>query len=131
MMIKATGDDTAGGLTLIEQTCPPGLCSPAHVHDDEDQLLWLLDGAIEVTCGGVTRPADAGSLVEMPRGVPHEFTVTSEHGARFLSITTPAGFERLVHEIGEPAPVLEPPAGTAVDRETVDRAAPLGYRTIE
>jgi quercetin dioxygenase-like cupin family protein len=132
MMAKATGDDTARGLTLIEQSCAPGLYSPAHVHDDEEQLLWLLEGSIEVTCGGVTRTADAGSLVVMPHGLPHEFTVTSEHGARFLSITTPAGFERLVREIGERAPTLEPPpSGAALDPDAVAKAAPLGYRTIE
>ena len=55
MQLKATGDDTHDGLTLIEQTCPPGLDSPAHVHPDEEQCLYMLDGTIEVTCGDTTR----------------------------------------------------------------------------
>ena len=29
MVVKATGEDTWGGLTVIEQECPPGLISPS------------------------------------------------------------------------------------------------------
>jgi mannose-6-phosphate isomerase-like protein (cupin superfamily) len=101
------------------------------VHDAEDQLLYLLEGSIEVTCGGVTRAAAEGDLVVMPRGLAHEFTVTSATGARFLSLTTPAGFERLVREIGQPAPALSPPPPGAVDPDTVAKSAPLGYRAVE
>jgi quercetin dioxygenase-like cupin family protein len=127
MQLKATGDDTHDGLTLIEQTCPPGLDSPAHVHPDEEQCLYMLDGAIEVTCGDVTRAIGPGAFVVMPRGVPHSFVVTGEHGARFLSITTPSGFERLVHEIGEPAPALVPPPVEDSSAQVVARSSALGY----
>ena len=80
MQLKATGDDTHDGLTLIEQTCPPGLDSPAHVHPDEEQCLYMLDGTIEVTCGDTTRAIGPGAFVVMPRGVPHSFVVTGDAG---------------------------------------------------
>ena len=127
MQLKATGDDTYQGLTLIEQTCPPGLDSPAHVHPDEEQGLYVLDGTIEVTCGDTTRELGPGGFVVMPRGVPHAFVVTGAEGARFLSITTPSGFERLVHEIGEPALTLTPPPVDEVSELVVSRSAALGY----
>ena len=45
-----------------------------------------------------------------PRGIPHTFTVTSPE-ARFLLVTEPAGFERFVRELSEPAQALTlPPA---------------------
>jgi quercetin dioxygenase-like cupin family protein len=127
MQVKATGADTHNGLTLIEQTCPPGLDSPAHVHPDEEQCLYMLDGTIEVTCGDATRAIGPGAFVVMPRGVPHSFVVTGEHGARFLSITSPSGFERLVQEIGVPAPALTPPPVEDVSADVVSRSAALGY----
>ena len=116
MQLKATGDDTHDGVTLIEQTCPPGLDSPADVHPDEEQCLYMLDGTIDVTCGDTTRAIGPGAFVVMPRGVPHSFVVTGEQGARFLSITTPSGFERLVHEIGEPAATLTAPTARRCQR---------------
>ena len=127
MQLKATGDDTNHALTLIEQTCPPGLDSPAHVHPHEEQCLYMLEGTIEVTCGDTTREIGPGAFVVMPRGVPHAFVVTGAEGARFLSITTPSGFEQLVHEIGEPAPTLTPPPIEDVSAQVVSRSAALGY----
>jgi quercetin dioxygenase-like cupin family protein len=131
MVLKATGADTHGGMTVIEQTCPPGLDSPAHVHPDEEQCLYVLDGTIVVTVGDVTRTVGAGGFVVMPRGVSHSFVVTSDAGARFLSLTTPAGFERLVAEIGEPAVTLPPPPTVEQGSAVVDRAARLGYDRVD
>jgi len=39
MVVKAGTADTHGGMTVIEQECPPGLDSPEHVHDSEEQCL--------------------------------------------------------------------------------------------
>jgi quercetin dioxygenase-like cupin family protein len=108
MVVKATAEDTTNGLTVIEQECPPGLDSPAHVHESEEQCLFMLAGSIELRCGDVTRSVGAGCFVVLPRGVPHSFVVGPD-GARFLSLTTPAGFERFARAIGAPAPELRPP----------------------
>jgi quercetin dioxygenase-like cupin family protein len=112
MVVKATTGDTHGGLTVIEQECPPGLDSPEHVHDTEEQCLYMLAGSIEVTCGGVTRSLAQGCFAVMPRGVPHSFVVGSD-GARFLSLTTPAGFETFAREIAMPAAELSLPPDPA------------------
>ncbi len=113
MVIKATADDTHGGLTVIEQTCPPELDSPAHVHDTEEQCLYVLAGSLELRCGDATTTLTEGSFAVLPRGVPHSFKVSAD-GARFLSLTTPAGFEEFARSIGEPAASLVPPTGGVV-----------------
>lgn len=120
MVIKASAEDTRGGVTVIEQSCPPGLDSPAHVHSDEEQCLYMLAGMIEVTCGETKRRLEQGGFAVLPRGVPHSFKVGSD-GARFLSLTAPAGFERFAREIGEPAGALEPPPRHVVN--TAEAAA--------
>jgi hypothetical protein len=51
----------------------------------------------------------AGSFVYGPRDVPHTFTVTSAENARFLLVTEPAGFERFVRALAEPARTLTVP----------------------
>ena len=61
--------------------------------------------------GGELFEAPAGSFVYGPRGIPHTFTVTSPE-ARFLLVTEPAGFERFVRELSEPAQALTLPPAT-------------------
>src|SRR5579859_7300180 len=78
MVVKATSDDTHGGMTVIEQACPPGLDSPAHVHDSEEQCLFMLSGSIDLRCGDVTSSLGPGCFVVLPRGVPHSFVVGSD-----------------------------------------------------
>ena len=57
---------------------------------------------------GVTRSAGAGAAAMLPRGMTHSFVVTSPE-ARFLTIHTPAGFERFAVQAGEPAVSLDAP----------------------
>jgi quercetin dioxygenase-like cupin family protein len=121
MIIKAASEDTHGGLTVIEQTCPPGLDPPPHVHDTEEQCLYMLAGSIELTCGDVTNTLNEGSFAILPRGVAHSFKVGPD-GARFLSLTTPAGFEKFARDIGEPATSLVPPAGGVVPSDASIRS---------
>jgi quercetin dioxygenase-like cupin family protein len=102
MVVKATTEDTHGGLTVIEQECPPGLVSPAHHHDDEEQCIYMLAGSIHLRCGDEDRVVGPGAFAVLPRGVPHSFVVGDE-GARFLNLTTPAGFEDFARAIGVPA----------------------------
>jgi len=116
MLIKATAEDTHGGLTVIEQTCPPELDAPAHVHETEEQCLYMLAGSLELRCGDAMKTLTEGSFAVLPRGVPHSFKVGAD-GARFLSLTTPAGFEDFARDIGEPAASLVPPTGGVVPND--------------
>ena len=59
-----------------------------------------------------------------PRDIPHTFTVTSPE-ARSLVVTEPAGFEKFMRTLGEPAAALTiPPASVALpSREQIMAAA--------
>ena len=62
-----------------------------------------------------------------PRDVPHTFTVSSDE-ARFLLVVEPAGFERFLRELSEPAqaPTL-PPATVEPPRSEAMMAAAATY----
>ena len=65
----------------------------------------------------------AGQAALAPRDVPHAYRVESDE-ARWLVITTPAGFDAFVREVAEPAPAEElPPAGRPFDPAVLGRAA--------
>ena len=116
--IKASAETTAGRVGITETLGPRGSGSPLHIHHDEDEWFYVLEGELTLWVGGETIVASAGSFVYGPRGIPHTFTVSSEQ-ARFLLVVEPGGFESFLREIGEPArePTLPPASSTPPDLE--------------
>ncbi|TNC71636.1 cupin domain-containing protein [Rubellimicrobium roseum] len=91
--ILATAEETGGRLGLVEIISPPLAGPPRHTHANEDEVIAVLDGAIEVwTPAGLTT-LGAGESVFVPRGVEHAFRVLGEGPARILAVLTPGGFE--------------------------------------
>src|SRR5947209_17560857 len=110
--IKASSETTDGRVAVIEHLAPQGAGSPLHVHQNAGEWFYVTGGEIGFWVGGRLIDATQGSFVYGPRGIPHTFTVTSSQ-ARFLLVTEPAGFERFMRALSEPAPSLTiPPPAT-------------------
>jgi quercetin dioxygenase-like cupin family protein len=56
---------------VLEFENPAGWEIPLHVHDDEDEVHYYLEGSVTVTVGDETLKGTAGSTAFLPRGVPH------------------------------------------------------------
>jgi mannose-6-phosphate isomerase-like protein (cupin superfamily) len=123
-IVKASSETTAGRVTVIEHLAPQGSGPPIHVHHREDEWFYVLDGELTFWVGGRIIKAPTGSFVYGPRDTPHTFTVTSPQ-ARSLVVTEPAGFEKFMRALGEPAASLTiPPAGVPLpSREKIMTAA--------
>ena len=108
--IKIGRDDTAGQYGLIEIVAPAGIGSPWHVHPEEDEWFYVLEGELTVWVADTQLSLTAGSFAFGPKGVPHTF-YAAEGGARALVGFAPMQFEGFLREVGEPAPerVLPPP----------------------
>jgi mannose-6-phosphate isomerase-like protein (cupin superfamily) len=110
MTIKARAADTGGVLGLVEGAFYEGFGPPLHVHHHEDEGMLVLEGEIRFRQGTEEFVGGPGTLVWVPRGVPHAFTVQSP-SARALVIVSPGGFEQMFVEGGVPAgDMTEPPA---------------------
>ena len=112
--VHARGGDTGGRFGLVESVAPPGHQPPPHVHHREDEAFYVLEGELELHTADKTVTLGPGGFRTAPRGVPHTFRVTSDGPARWLVLSSPAGFEAFVDEYGEPAaadelPVLDAP----------------------
>lgn len=110
-IVKASGETTAGRVTVVEHLAPQGGGPPVHVHRREDEWFHILEGELTFWIGGKIIKAPVGSFVYGPRDIPHTFVVTSPQ-ARSLVVTEPAGFEKFMRALGQPAaaPTI-PPAG--------------------
>lgn len=101
--IKLASEDTDGALTAMEVTQPPGIATPLHVHRHEAEVFYVLAGTLDYEAGGQLHQLIAGSLIWLPKGVPHRFRITGDTPARFLGLGLPAGLERLYQTVGVPA----------------------------
>jgi mannose-6-phosphate isomerase-like protein (cupin superfamily) len=123
--IKASADSTDGRVCIIEQLAPPGSGSPLHVHTNEDEWFYVIDGELTFLVGGERIVARSGGFVYGPRGIPHIFQVTSEGPSRFLLVAEPGGFEAMVRAAGvqATAPGLPPSDSPPPDMELLGAAA--------
>ena len=123
---KIGREDTGGAYGLVEVVVPEGLGSPWHVHPEEDEWFYVLEGAITFWVGDTRLSLKAGSFAFGPKGVPHTFYAEAG-GARALVGFAPMQFEGFQREVGEPAleRVLPPPAEGHPD---MARLAPIAKR---
>ncbi len=130
MTVKVGGDATQGAFTVIDFAAPEGFAPPLHVHEQEDEAFYVLEGEAEVLCGEERWRAEPGSFVFLPRGVAHSFHV-SGGSLKALQLTTPAGFEAFVAELGRrpDRPGLPEPSQPDVAR-LVEVSARHGYRIL-
>ncbi len=111
--VKLSEVESEGHFALIEALAFRSTEPPLHIHHNEDEAWYVLDGRITFRVGDEVLEAPGGSFVFAPKGIPHAFTVDIEP-TRVLVFASPAGFERFALELGEPATIDEPPAGLAV-----------------
>ena len=100
---KVVGDDTNGAFTAAELTAGPELGPPPHIHRNNDESFYILEGAFDFSLAGQAFTARAGAFVHLPRGVVHTHRAGGGSSARALVIQSPAGVERFIEEAGKPA----------------------------
>lgn len=105
--------------TIFEENEP--VDTPLHVHENEDELFYVLEGQHLFQVGDQEFRADPGALVFAPRGVPHAQRRVAPRTGRILVLTSPAGFEgfsgtlprQTAPELSGPTPTRAPPRSTA------------------
>ncbi len=105
---------------LLEIVVPEGVGSPWHVHPEEDEWFYVLDGKMTFWVADTQISMEAGSFAFGPKGVPHTFYAEAG-GAKALVGFAPMQFEGFQREVGEPAP--ERVAATAAGRPPRHRTA--------
>jgi quercetin dioxygenase-like cupin family protein len=125
-IVKISGADTGGEFGLLEVTVRAGEGSPWHVHPDEDEWFYVLEGEFTVYVGEKRLSLTPGSFAFGPRGVPHTF-IGETDGSKALVGFQPFLFESFLHEVGEPATerVLPPPLSAPPD---MGRLLPIAER---
>ncbi len=93
--------DTDGRLVVLAVDMAPGVHVDEHVHQAEDQITVVIDGTVGATVGNRDYTLCPGSVLLMPRGVPHAQWNASSSPACVLEIYTPGGFEEVFRRGGQ------------------------------
>jgi quercetin dioxygenase-like cupin family protein len=123
LTMKATAEETGGAFLLFEDLMAQGKTTPLHIHSDEDEALYVLEGELLVHIDGRDHRIGPRGVAIAPRGVPHAFLVTS-HTARVLTLQTPGSAEAFYRGASEPAKADADPSGPvdlARVRESAER----------
>ena len=102
--LKLTGEESDGGVAVVEISTPPQVGPPLYVHQREDETLYVLEGMFEIRVGGRTIPAPPGTFAFLPRDIPHSYTNVGYRTGKLLVTITPAGFEQFFEEVSVLAP---------------------------
>jgi mannose-6-phosphate isomerase-like protein (cupin superfamily) len=68
----------------------------AHVHPEEDDAFYIIEGEMTFIFGGRTVSAPPGTFVLVPPGVEHGFRNDGDTPVRMFNIHAPAGFDRRI-----------------------------------
>jgi quercetin dioxygenase-like cupin family protein len=71
----------------------PGNQVPWHAHEDTEQVMFILDGEIDVTIEEQTATLGAGDVVVINRGQRHK--VYSEGGVTFMEALAPVPLDHV------------------------------------
>ena len=100
VVIHADAESTRGALGVMEEV-PPLADTPLHVHTNEDELFYVLEGEHVIQVGDDEHRIGPGESAFGPRGVPHAQRRVFPGIGRILIVVTPGGFEGFFRELAE------------------------------
>ena len=100
--------NTDGNYYVFEVVTPPGHGIPPHVHDREDELIYVIEGEFGIMLGDKNFSAITGDEIFFPRHIPHAFQNTGSKTGKTLWTIVPGGnFEDFFEKL-EALPAGEP-----------------------
>lgn len=124
--VKLAAADTAT-FGCIAQEMAPGSIIPVHLHENEDELIFIQGGEGEARLGDARIPIRAGSLLFVPRGTWHAGQNTGTSVMHWLAIYSPSGFEGYFLEIGSRTKDGAPPRLTMEQMQALDQKYGIRY----
>lgn len=97
--VLAHGQATDGAYTVVEMSFAPGYRVPPHIHANEDEATFVLQGELDVMLDGQRSTVGPGQFVLKPKGKVHAMENAGSESARFLEIYTPGGLENYFRDL--------------------------------
>jgi quercetin dioxygenase-like cupin family protein len=100
--IRVASQQTDGLFGLGEVRLPPLTAGPRlHVHSNEDEMFFVLEGVLTVQVGEDLHDIGTGGLAWGARNIPHAFANRSSDPVRIMIMWMPGGAEGVFAEMEE------------------------------
>jgi quercetin dioxygenase-like cupin family protein len=97
---KLTQQQTgSGAYYLFEFEFEPQSGNPLHVHSYEDEVVCVLEGAIEIRLADQKLQAVTGGVAHLPKHIPHALYNPLKTPSRYLGMAIPGGMENFFDEL--------------------------------
>lgn len=90
ILFKTSSEETSSLFAIEHSDLIPG-GPPLHLHFEQDEWFYVIEGEVLFQVGEQLVKLKAGESVLGPRRVPHAFTAVGSKPARMLIVFTPAG----------------------------------------
>ena len=87
--LKASEVQNGSGASFLEYVTWKGEEPPSHTHKTEDEMFYVLEGAVTFQCGEETFDVEKGGFIFLPAGIRHGYTIRSEDPVRLIVVTAP------------------------------------------
>ena len=101
MKILLTTEATGGATSVIMGWHKPGEGPPDHVHFNQEEMFFVVEGTYELTVGDRTATVGPGTIVFIPRNVVHRFRNVGDTTARMLDWSLPGGQDHYFKAISD------------------------------
>jgi quercetin dioxygenase-like cupin family protein len=96
---KLISQQTGGGYYLFESEFDPESGNRLHVHTYEDEMVYVLEGAIRIRLGDGKLETSEGGVVHLPKTIPHALYNPLKTPLRILALAIPGGMEMFFDEL--------------------------------
>ena len=89
---KLTEEQTGGAIYVFDSEFGPGDGNKLHVHRFEDELAYVLEGALEIQLGDHQLKVTAGGIAYLPKNIPHALRNPLGTPSKYLFAAIPGGY---------------------------------------
>jgi mannose-6-phosphate isomerase-like protein (cupin superfamily) len=121
---------TNGQLSNVEVAVAPRQMGPSpHMHQDLDELMYVIEGTATVMIGAEVYEVKAGGWNFRPRGIMHSFWNASDKNLRFIDFFFNQNFEDYLEELfHEILPFMVQNNLTPADAEVASRIDAIDHK---
>jgi quercetin dioxygenase-like cupin family protein len=117
--VKVDPKTGSPGLAMGTQLLDAGVGIPVHMHEHEDEVLFVHEGGGVAILGGQRKVISKGDTIYIPHGTWHGVE-TQGRGIDLLWVVTPPGLEAFFREVCAP-PGAQPKALTPAQIDDIGR----------
>ena len=99
--VLLTTEATGGAISVLMGWLKPGEGPSDHVHFNQEEIFFIIEGTYEMTVGDQTSTVGPGTIVFIPRNVVHRFKNVGDTTGCMLDWSLPSGHDHYFKAISD------------------------------